>query len=182
VPTIRLVTSTPKIGFPAGVEPGGVFSIHHGATDSGPNPKRFASLKNGICVVQASHVHKGRGSPKEKLHCADSCAQESRFRRVRCFEWPNSFAKPREQGPVLGHPAKERLAEVNMRLNKSRKNPFSVGIHNLCAVWLKPRPNFNNFPTSHTQVSSLYSHLIATRQKKATLEKQMHAHRPNKSA
>jgi hypothetical protein len=132
-------------------------------------------------VVKATHVQKGCGASKEQLSHPEAGTEVGAFLVMGGFQGPNPFREPLHKGSVLGHSPKEGLAKVDVTLHKTGKNPVSTGIHTVRALHFQTRSYFNDCSVSNTQIGVRWGHIIGTGEKQTALEKQMHAHRPNKS-
>ena len=95
--------------------------VHHALADDGAKAHRLERLEDRIGVVNRFHRQHGRRARSKQLGCGLLCRGGKRPRRVRGLHRPHPRLQPLEQGEIVGIAAKERLTEMDVRLDESRQ-------------------------------------------------------------
>jgi hypothetical protein len=93
--------------------------VHHALADDGPQAHLVERLEDDVGIVDGFHRERGGGAAEEQLARRHSRGRAERRGCVRRFHRPHAPAQPLEQRHVVGVPAEERLAEVNVRLDEA---------------------------------------------------------------
>ena len=81
-------------------------------------------LKDRTSVADGGHIENRCGPSEEHLRQTDTCGPPGGFLVASGLE-RDTGPEPVEQRQVIGHPAKECLNEVRMRLYEARREPQS---------------------------------------------------------
>ena len=95
--------------------------VHHALADDGAESRRRQRLEDDVGVVDRFHRENGGGARQQELRCGQQRRRPQRRWRVRRFHRPDPALQPLEQRHVVRRSAKERLAQMDVRLDETRQ-------------------------------------------------------------
>ena len=109
--------------------------VHHGLAGDAADSRAFHRAKDRVLMMHGPHVEDRRGPSEHHLGEAKLRGGFERRHVVGGFKRPDSFLEPRQERQVVRHVAKERLAQMNVSLNKPRQHKHALGVDLLGPAW-----------------------------------------------
>ncbi len=109
----------------------GVAGVHHGFARDGSEARVAQRFEHRVVVVHGAHVEHGGGAAAHELDEPEVGARAQRCGVVGGLEGPDALAEPAEQRQVVGHAAKQRLAEVHVGLHHAGHHRAAAGVEHL---------------------------------------------------
>ncbi len=102
--------------------------VHHRLAREPADAAVAHRLEHGVLAADRAHVEDGRGAGAHHLGQAEARAGAERRVVVRSLERPDPLPQPVHERKVVCHAAKERLAQVNVRLDEARHDGASARV------------------------------------------------------
>ena len=105
--------------------------IHHALADGRAKARFLDRVKDFACVIHGLHRQRAGRAAFDQLRDAEPCRSANGFRRVGSLQRPDALLQPINQWQIVGRAAKERLAEMYVRLYEAGQDGAAARVNRL---------------------------------------------------